>query len=298
MINTTLLDYLSNNNVQCKSPVNTADLVSFKIGGVGSIAVFPKTIEQLCHIVNIVKNDRFVVLGNGTNCYFTNDYFDAVIIVTSGINKVVACDNVIFAECGASLNSVCKLALSNSLTGIEFAFGIPGTVGGAVTMNASAFGGGFSEIVVKSSALDIVSGKIVELNQAAHIFATKKSIFQSGKMCLLSTQIQLSVGVKKEIKEKMYGFLKRRILSQPINMPNAGSTFVKPKEDYAARLIDKAGLKGYTIGGAQVSTKHAGFIVNLGNATASDVNNLINYIKNDIYKKFNVELNEEIIYLE
>lgn len=298
MIKSTLLDYLSDNDVKCKSPVNTAELVTFKVGGVGSLAVFPQSIQQLCDIISIVKDDRYVVLGNGSNCYFTHNYFDGIIIVTSGINKTTAYDNVIYAECGATVNSVCKLALKNRLTGMEFAFGIPGTIGGAITMNASAFSGCFADIVIKSTAFDIYSGETVELNNEEHRFDTKKSIFQRGRMCLLSTCITLNQGEENKIREKMNELFKRRALSQPLDMPSAGSTFIKPEGYYASRLIDLAGLKGFTVGGAQVSTKHAGFIVNLGNATATDVHKLIEYVKKAVYKKFNVELNEEIIYLE
>ena len=298
MINSTFLDYLHNNDIRFKAPVNTANLVSFKIGGTGSIAVFPKSISELSDIINLIKAEKYVILGNGTNCYFTNSFYDGIIVVTKDINKVSVLDNIICAECGAAINTVCKIALSHSLSGLEFSYGIPGTIGGAIYMNASAYGGSFSDVVIKSTALDIKTGEIVELNHSEHEFNVKASVFQGGKMCLLRTCFELKSSKNNTISQRMDDIIKQRAASQPLNMPSAGSTFIKPRNDFASRLIDKAGLKGYTVGGAQVSRKHAGFIVNLGNATATDVLTLIEYIKYVVFKRFGVMLNEEILYLD
>ena len=149
MVNLKLLDYVSTNGVKFKSPVKTADLVSFRIGGVGNIAVYPNSITQLCDIIKIVNNDKFVILGNGSNCYFTDGYYDGIIIVTKNINSVSVCDNVITAECGAAMNNVCKIAKEKSLSGLEFAYGIPGTIGGVIYMNASAYDSSISKVLLK-----------------------------------------------------------------------------------------------------------------------------------------------------
>ena len=298
MIKSNLLDYLSENCIKFKTPVNTSNLVSFKVGGIGNIAIFPSSVSELCSIIRLIKTEKFVVLGKGTNCYFTDDFYDGIIVVTNNINSVFAADNIIYAECGASVNSVCNKALEYNLSGLEFAYGIPGTVGGAIYMNASAFGGCFADVLLKSKVLDIDSGKVFEIENIEHEFNVKKSVFQKGDLFLLGSYFSLVYSKKEIIEQKMREILQKRIDTQPLNLPSAGSTFVRPKNNYASRLIDLAGLKGYTIGGAQVSAKHSGFIVNIGNATAKDVRELIMYIKKVVYDKFTINLEEEILYLK
>ncbi len=293
-----LLEYLKNNSIKFVSPVKTADLVSFKVGGSGKIAVFPKTITQLTDVIEFIKQEKYVILGNGSNCYFTDDFFDGIIIVTSRLNKIEVENNTIIANCGANINSLCRFAMENNLSGLEFAYGIPGTVGGGVYMNASAFGGCFSDVVLSSTVLHIDSGAIFELDSEKHCFNIKKSIFQKKKLCLLATKFKLNYSNANEILEKMNAYRQKRKETQPLNMPSAGSTFVKPEKNHASFLIDKAGLKGFSVGEAQISEKHAGFIVNRGKATAKDVKELIKYIKSVVFEKFYVDLKEEIIYLE
>ena len=298
VIDTELFSYLEKNSIEFFSPINTFELVSFRVGGKGKIVIYPSNISQLCDIISIVKDQKFILLGRGTNCYFSSSYFDGVIVVTSKLCNIEVEDEVITSECGSLINSVCKKALEYDLSGFEFAFGIPGTIGGGVNMNASAFGGSFSDILLSSTVLDMRSGKILEINSENHFFDVKKSIFKNEPLCLLKSRFKLKHGEGNEIKSKMYDFLQKRASSQPLNLPNAGSTFVKPKNAHASYLVDKAGLKGYTVGGAQVSTKHAGFIVNVGNATSNDVRELIGHIRNEVFKKFSIKLEEEIIYLE
>jgi len=298
MMSSTLLDFFNNNSVKYLSPVNTANLVSFKVGGMGKIAAFPDNTEVLKRVLLEVGDEKSVVLGKGTNCYFTDNLFDGTIIVTTGLNDISISDNVICAECGVTLNNLCRFALENELSGLEFAYGIPGTVGGAVCMNASAFGGCFSNIVHSSSAFDYKNKIAFELDAREHNFGTKNSVFRSEPLCVLSTRLNLVRGNKKDIKAKMDEYINRRKTTQPLDLPSAGSTFVRPKNTYASYLIDQAGLKGCRVGGAMVSMKHAGFIVNCGGATAKDVKELINHIKSVVYDKFSVTLEEEIIYLE
>ncbi len=298
MISSELLTFLKCNSVKYFAPANTAELVSFKVGGSCSAVIFPQGANELRQILELTKDDKFVLLGKGTNCYFTENHFDGAVIVTIGLNRISLSGDTIFAECGATINNLCKFALENELSGLEFAYGIPGTVGGAVCMNASAFGGCFADIVDSSYIYDYKSTVAFELNRDGHNFSTKNSVIRSEPFCLLNTKIRLKKGNKAEIKSKMDEYIKKRIATQPLDLPSAGSTFVRPKNMFASYLIDKAGLKGYRFGGAMVSEKHAGFIVNCGGATAKDVRELVNHIKRIVFDKFTVTLQEEIIYLE
>lgn len=298
MISLDLLDFLKSNSVRYSAPVNTADIVSFKVGGVGRAAIFPKDQRELLLILDLVGKEKFVVLGKGTNCYFTEANYDGIVVVTTDLNEIYMQDDFVVAECGATINSLCKFALENGLSGLEFAYGIPGTVGGGVCMNASAFGGCFADVVDSSIVYDCFDSKMLELDYASHRFGVKNSVFRFEPFCLLKVRFRLSRGNKAEIKSKMDEYIKKRALTQPLELPSAGSTFVRPKNAYASYLIDKAGLKGYKIGGAMVSEKHAGFIVNCGNATSKDVIALIQHIKSVVFEKFSVSLKEEIIYLE
>lgn len=293
-----LVSYLINSSIEYKLNVNTAEYVSFKVGGVGSVIAFPDTVQKLCNLIAYVnKKIKYFVLGCGTNCYFSS-YYEGIIISTKYLNKITVNNNKIIAECGASLTRCAVYAYDNALTGIEFLYGIPGSVGGGVYMNASAFGGMISHVVSKCNVYNIENQKIITLENSELNFDAKKSLFMDRKHLVLSAKFDLSFLDKKTIKEKMDLYLSKRCSSQPLDLPNAGSTFKRPQNGYASELIDRAGLKGFCAGGAQVSTKHAGFIVNNGNATSNDVITLINTIKNTIKNKYNVDLEEEIIYVE
>ncbi len=292
-----LLKYLLSNDIKFIVNVKTSDLVSIQIGGNAKIAVFPKNIEELVNIFTILDDTKYVLIGNGTNCYFTDDYYDSPIISTRFIKNVIVDKNNIIAECGNSINSICKIASKNNLSGIEFAYGIPGSIGGGVYMNAAAFGDSLSSIVLCSTVYDKKSKTTYKITQNEHRFNTKSSIFQKEGLYVLETTLQLKEGKSKEIEQKMLFNLNKRINTQPLDMPNAGSVFVNPKNKSASAIIDSLGLKGYSIGDAQISTKHAGFIVNIGNAKAKDFNDLISYIKYTVKEKYNIILNEEIIFI-
>lgn len=284
-----------------KSPQKTADLVSIKVGGNASLVVYPFSLEKLIAIVKMLINNkiRFYILGNGTNTYFSENDFEGIIIVTKLINKCTLDNNSIIAECGASLYECCVLARDNSLSGIEFAYGIPGTVGGALYMNASAFGSSVSLCVKESLVLDKNTLQVYTIDSYSHSFEEKKSVFSKmNDLIVLSTVFSLKQAQKEEISAKMEGYMNKRVNSQPLDMPSAGSVFKKPQGNYASHLIDSAGLRGLRVGGAMVSEKHAGFIVNLGNATAGDIQSLTQFIKEIILKKYNVKLEEEIIFVE
>ena len=293
-----LLSYLINNSIEYKLNVNTAEYVSFKVGGIGSIITFPDTIIKLCNLVSYVYGKmKYFILGCGTNCYFSS-YYDGIIISTKYLNEIEVNGNKIKAECGTSLTRCAVYAYENALTGIEFLYGIPGSVGGGVYMNASAFGGMISQVVSECTIYDIENQSIKSLENNELNFDVKNSIFMNRKHLVLNTIFDLSFSKNKIIKEIMDTYLLKRHHSQPLELPNAGSIFKRPKNGYASELIDRAGLKGFCAGDAQVSTKHAGFIVNNGNATSEDVISLINMIKETIKNKYNVDLEEEIIYVE
>ena len=187
-----------------------------------------------------------------------------------------------------------KILLDNSLSGFEFAGGIPGTIGGAIYMNAGAYGAEMQNIVVSTKYLDLNTYEIKTIANNEHNFEYRKSIFQNLNTVILETTLKLQKGNKEEIKAKMQEYAEKRKATQPLDKPSAGSTFKRGTDFITAKLIDESGLKGYSIGGAQVSEKHAGFIINTGNATAKDIINLINYVKEKVYEKFGKTIEEEV----
>ncbi len=293
-----LINYLDKLKVKYEADVKTASLVSIRVGGIASIVAYPNTIEKLCSLIKFVDGKyKYFILANGTNTYFS-DCYDGIIISTKKLSSLYLTKNEIIAECGASLTGCAVYAYENSLTGLEFAYGIPGAVGGGVYMNASAYGGKMSDIVKECLVYDIKKGCIYTLSSNEIEFSDKHSIFVEKKLIILNVKFNLNTGIKADIKEKMDTYMQKRISTQPLNVPSAGSAFKRPKGNYASRLIDDAGLKGYSIGDAQISKKHAGFIVNNGSASATNINDLIKFVKEEIKSKFNVILEEEIIYVE
>ncbi len=296
-----IVSYLDKNNIEYEINKKTSSLVSYKVGGEAKIIAYPSKIDELCNLIAKIKenNIRFFILGNGTNTYFSDLGFNGVVASTKKLNKVSVSGEKIIAMCGALINNICMSALSNSLSGIEFMYGIPGSVGGAVYMNAEAYEKSISEIVEKSLIFDTTTLKFIDFSNKEHSFLKKDSIFiKNHNLLILETSLILKQGNREQIALKMNDFFQKRISSQPLNLPNAGSVFKRPKNNYASRLIDEAGLKGFRVGGAEVSKKHAGFIVNTGNATAADIYTLTNRVKEIIKNKFDIELVEEIIYVE
>lgn len=295
-----VISFLDEKEIAYLTNQKTADFVSIKIGGVADLIVFPSSVAALCSLLGYLQEnkEKFFILGNGTNTYFSDEKYEGVVIVTTHINKIKVFENKIIAQCGASLEECCNVALNNSLTGLEFAYGIPGSVGGAVYMNASAFECSVSNIVNKSTVYSLSKNEIQVLELTEHEFDIKKSVFNNGDLIVLESVFNLSYGDEEQIKAKMQQNRNKRLMSQPLSFPSAGSTFKRPKDGYASVLIDKAGLKGYKVGGAEVSTKHAGFIINTNNATSCELQALIEYVKERVYQSFGVLLNEEIIFVK
>lgn len=275
---------------------------SFKIGGPADFFVRVQNINQLKRVIEIANenNIKYYIVGNGTNLLVLDkgvrgivirlDFNDIEINEKNEKVQMTLGAGVLLAKCAA-------VASNSGYTGFEFAGGIPGTIGGAVRMNAGAHGGEFKDIVIRTKYLDD-KGKIIEIDNSKHEFEYRHSMFcNNQKYVILETTIELEKGNKEEIQSKMKEYLTYRKEKQPIDKPNAGSTFKRGDGFITAKLIDDSGLRGFSIGGAQVSEKHAGFVINKGNATAEDIMNLVNHIKKVVYEKFekNIELEIEII---
>lgn len=287
-------------NTKYEIGAKTAPLTSIGVGKSASLVVYPHSMQILCRILDIVtlKNYKHFVLGNGTNCYFC-DYYNGIVIVTRLLNEIVVNGNELIALCGASLEGCASLAMLHSLSGLEFAHGIPGTVGGGVYINASAYGSKIADFVKSSTVYEKSSGRIRELTKDEHLFGEKSSVFtRTNDYVILETRFELSVGDYDAIRARIDDLDAKRRNSQPLDEKSAGSAFKKPNGWYASQLIDLAGLKGFSVGSAQVSKKHAGFIVNKNEASADEIKKLIEHIKFVVLEKFNVKLEEEIIYVE
>lgn len=269
---------------------------SFKIGGAADILLLPRDGMQLAQIIQLSKyyNIPYFVMGNGTNLLVSDKGIRGLTIKThNAITHIRVEETYIKAGCGVLLSKLANIALKHSLSGMEFASGIPGTLGGAIVMNAGAYGGEMKDIVAETQYID-EDGSIKSVKNEQHEFDYRTSMFQGTKKIIIESTLKLQHGDAHKIKQFMDDLNNRRKEKQPLDMPSAGSAFRRPNGYYAGKLIQDSGLRGYTIGGAQVSEKHCGFIVNKGNATAKDVLELIHYIQDTVKKNFNVELNPEI----
>ena len=269
---------------------------SFQIGGCADILVMPEDAETILSIIKMCRAEKvpYFIMGNGTNLLVSDKGIRGVVIKTSnGLNKVTINDNIIEAQSGILLSRLADIALENSLTGLEFASGIPGTLGGAVAMNAGAYGGEMKNVITETRYLD-EDNKERLVTGDQHQFGYRNSIFQGSDRFIISSLLKLQPGEKRKIKATMDDFNQRRHDKQPLELPSSGSTFRRPEGYYVGKLIEDCGLKGYRIGGAQVSAKHSGFIVNQNNATAADVLNLIDHIQKTIEDKFGVKLKTEV----
>ena len=271
-------------------------ITSFRIGGPADIAVYPADADAFAYALKKVKelNIPYIVLGNGSNTLASDKGFRGVVFVTTDMRKVQIDGEYLTAGCGCLLGSVGTNASTAGLSGAEFANGIPGTVGGAVYMNAGAYGGQMSDIEYSTTCYDLDNDTIITLDNASHEFDYRHSVLMEKNYIVLSTTFKLSKGDPKAIKAKMSEHLKARREKQPREYPSAGSTFKRPTGYFAGKLIEDAGLKGVSVGGAMVSPKHAGFVINTGNATAEDVLALVELIKEKVYSLFNVHLECEI----
>ena len=276
--------------------VSMKKYTSFKIGGNAEFMCIVKNSMELSLLVKFLKscNIKPFILGNGSNLIVRDSGIKGVVIKLEGdFEKITSYGSKITAGAGATLNSLCRYALNNSLTGLEFAFGIPGTVGGAVYMNAGAYGGQMSDVTVKVNHIRS-DGSLGFYESDELDFGYRHSVYSDKDMIITSVEMELKKGEAEVISEAMNDFWQRRKDKQPLNFPSAGSVFKRPEGYFAGALIEQSGLKGYSVGGAQVSEKHAGFIINKDNATCDDVLSLVQHCQNTVKEKFGVELECEI----
>ncbi len=269
---------------------------SFRIGGPADVLVKPYSEEQFSDIFKFCNREGIpvFVMGNGTNLIVRDKGIRGVVVkIFDNLNKCSVNGDVIEAESGILLSRLANLALENELSGLEFASGIPGTLGGAVTMNAGAYGGEMKDVVIQTQFMSH-DGKINTVEGEEHKFGYRTSFIQSEGGIVLKSYLKLKKASYDSIKANMTDLSAKRCDKQPLNMPSAGSVFKRPVGYFAGKLIEDSGLKGYRIGGAEVSSKHCGFIVNAGGATAGDVISLIKHVQETVMKNFGVELKTEV----
>lgn len=278
---------------------------TFRIGGEARVAYFPKTKREFTELLAHLKGtgERYFIVGNGSNLLFDDSGFDGAIIFTKNMSDCsyeYRTDGVvIYAEAGKKLTELSfEAGKKHALSGLEFAYGIPATVGGAIYMNAGAYDGQMADVVMDIEAYDTEKNEIVSIDNAGADFSYRHSVFEENRnLVVLSVRLKLVSGDAAEISKKMDTNMQSRRDKQPLEFPSAGSTFKRPEGYFAAKLIDDAALKGYSVGGAKVSEKHAGFVINAGGATCADVRALMDDVSRIVKEKFGVELSPEVIYL-
>ena len=264
---------------------------SFRTGGKAANIIFPESTEEF--VTALRENPSAAVLGNLSNTLVLDGGIDGTVIITTKLNSVSVNGNTVTAAAGASLTSVAVAARDASLAGCEFLYGIPGTVGGGVFMNAGAYGGEIADII-ENAVVFTPDGKVTTLSKDDLDLGYRTSKLQSTRYILLSAAFSLQSGNKEVISSAMDDLMNRRMTTQPLDKPSCGSTFKRPAGNFAGKLISDCGLKGMSVGGAQVSEKHAGFIVNSGGATSRDILDLVQLVKKTVFEKTGVLLEEEI----
>lgn len=268
---------------------------SFKVGGAADIFITPDSYDKFIKCLNACKkyNTPYFIMGNGTNLMVRDGGYKGVIIKLTSLNDIKVEGNRVTADAGALLSKTANEALKNSLKGLEFASGIPGTIGGALTMNAGAYGPEMKDVVDCAEVVDEKGNRFI-LNRDQLELSYRMSAVQKYNYAILWASFVLEHGEYNQIKNRMDELNKRRVDKQPLEYPSAGSTFKRPDGYFAAKLIDDAGLKGLSVGGAMVSKKHSGFIINYNNATAKDILELIKKVQELVKEKFGVDLEPEI----
>lgn len=281
-------------NVRCDEPMSSH--CTFRAGGTAKYYVIPDEYKKVRDVLRLCveENIPYYVIGNASNLLVQDDGFDGVIIeIDSALAKIEINGNEIVAKAGAKLSKIAVKALNESLTGFEFAHGIPGNLGGAVTMNAGAYGGEMKDVLKWVKVLDN-NGEMKTLKAEELELGYRTSIIVKEKMIVLEACIELHEGNRDEIEMHMKELMAKRKEKQPLEYPSAGSTFKRPEGYFAGKLIQDAGLKGYRVGGAMVSEKHSGFVINYDNATATDIINLMKDVRKKVYEEFQVTLEPEV----
>lgn len=293
-----ICDFLTQNKLTFLMNEPMSRHTTFKVGGNAAFLVTAESANNVITIFEFCKQNDIplTLLGKGSNVLVSDEGIDGIVLkLSEQPNISVTPDGTICCNAGMSLTALCVAALENGLSGLEFAYGIPGSVGGAVFMNAGAYGGEIKDVIVSATAL--YNGEIKEINAENMALGYRTSVFKTNGHIILSAKFKLVADEKEKIKARMTDFITRRRDKQPLDFPSAGSTFKRPEGYFAGALIEQNGLKGYSIGGAEVSEKHAGFVINKSNATSRDIKQLIKHIQDTVYKNNGVKLEREVIYL-
>lgn len=292
------------NGEQCVSESEAMSRhTTFRIGGPARVFVSPDNIDKIINTIELLKKEEqeYFILGNGSNLLVADEGYNGIVVSTENlkelnIEKEDGDMTYIYAQAGVMLSRAAVLASESSLTGFEFAGGIPGSIGGAVSMNAGAYGGEIKDVIVSADVL-MEDGSVVKMTNKELELSYRNSIIQKKNLVVLSAEFALKKGKKEEILAKMKDFSTRRRDKQPLEYASAGSTFKRPEGYFAGKLIEDAGLRGFRIGDAQVSEKHCGFVINRGNATASQIAELIREVQKRVYDNSGVHLEPEVKFL-
>lgn len=288
--------FLSDNNIVAHFDESMKKHTTFKVGGNAMCVAVPDTVEKAATLIKFLNknNIKHYFLGNGSNVIFSDEGFDGVIIKTSSLTDVEINGNTVISGAGVLMTVLAKKLQENSLSGLEFCYGIPGNVGGGIYMNAGAYGGEISQCLVSVDYID-ENGILHTVSKADCDFSYRHSRFMKEKWLIVSATFEMCEKDGAEMLEFMEDIMQRRKDKQPLDKPSAGSSFKRPVGYFAAALIDECGLKGLTVGGAQVSEKHAGFIVNVGGATCRDIVNLADKVRQIVLQEKGVQLEKEMI---
>ena len=283
------------NSEDIKLNEKMSDHIYFKVGGAADVLLTPRNVQQVKDTLKIIKDNNlpYYIIGNGSNLLVKDGGIRGVVIKLVNLNKLESDGKCIKAETGVLLKDVSKLALEKSLTGFEFACGIPGSVGGAIFMNAGAYNGEINDVIKEAEVID-KDGNISVLNKEELELGYRTSKVMKEGLVVLNATFELIDGEEEIIKSRVDELTAKREEKQPLEYPSAGSTFKRPEGYFAGKLIQDAGLKGFSIGGAAVSQKHSGFVINKGGATAKDILDVIEHVQNEVKKQFGVELHPEV----
>lgn len=294
-MNNFILELEKLNLVKIEKDISLSTLTTYKTGGIAKLVIYPNNINNLKQLLKLIHkhNIKYFILGKGSNTLFSDKEFNGVIIKLDKLNNFEIKETEIYVESGMILSKLVQASVKNELTGLEFAIGIPGTIGGAIYMNAGAYGSKMSNIV-KSVIVLNEKLQIEEIPLEKLKFDYRYSIFQANKnLICIAANIKLEHGNHDEIASKIKENLLKRKNSQPLEYPSAGSVFRNPEGNYAGKIIEELGLKGKNIGGAEISTKHANFIINKNNASSSDILKLIKLVQKEVKDKYKIDLKLE-----
>lgn len=294
-MNNFILELEKLNLEKIEKDISLSTITTYKTGGIAKLVVYPNNINNLKQMLKLIHkyNIKYFILGKGSNTLFSDKEFNGVIIKLDKLNNFKIKQTELYVESGMILSKLVQASVKNELTGLEFAIGIPGTIGGAIYMNAGAYGNNMSNIV-KSVIVLNEKFQIKEIPLEKLKFDYRYSIFQANKnLICVAANIKLEHGNHDEIASKIKENLLKRKNSQPLEYPSAGSVFRNPEGNYAGKIIEELGLKGKNIGGAEISTKHANFIINKNNASSSDILNLIKLVQKEVKDKYKIDLKLE-----